>query len=572
MANEYYVRGNSAAAEFTLKIHRGEGMCLLAMDWKQGEPPRDFVGFAIEYCEPGKDRFFAVTNRLCFPGRDGAAVSDGTAPRYPSTEAPIQKFRWVHFPRFAQLEGEFQYRVTPMFMAADGLLNKGIAQEAKLALWRETYPGKVNICFTRGFVSSQAFVDRYEKDGGISKLIAPTAHQGLQFLPTHPRADEALAWMGFEARERILDLLDKALADNAEVRVIAYELNLPEMVERLEKFGGRLKIILDDSGSGTKSKALPSSPESEAGKRLEDKGSQILRQHMGRLQHNKMIVIDGPNLKVVVYGSTNFSWRGVYVQANNAVLISSAAAVAQALDSFEAYWTNAGQFRLQPAANWRMLPVAGVDAQINMSPHAQQNFAQNGIAQDIDSAKSSLLFSLAFLNQTPGVVTEAVARVTDDADRFTYGISDKQSGILLQKPDGKKKAVYSKELKKNVPEPFRSEPSGGSGNRMHHKFVVIDFDKPTARVYTGSFNFSKSADELNGENLLLFKDRKITTAYMIEALRLFDHYHFRVAMHEANDADKKLNLKVPPTQSNHQPWWKPYYVDQIKIRDREIFA
>ena len=43
---------------------------------------------------------------------------------------------------------------------------------------------------------------------------------------------------------------------------------------------------------------------------------------------------------------------------------------------------------------------------------------------------------------------------------------------------------------------------------MHHKFVVIDFDKPTARVYMGSYNFSKPADNQNGENLLRIKDRR----------------------------------------------------------------
>ena len=64
---------------------------------------------------------------------------------------------------------------------------------------------------------------------------------------------------------------------------------------------------------------------------------------------------------------------------------------------------------------------------------------------------------------------------------------------------------------------------------MHHKFVVIDFDTPDARVYLGSYNFSRPADEDNGENLLLFKDGRIATAYAIEALRIYDHYAFRAS-------------------------------------------
>ena len=45
MANHQVVGSNSAAL-FTLKIHRGEGAALLAMNWRNGEPPDDFVGFA----------------------------------------------------------------------------------------------------------------------------------------------------------------------------------------------------------------------------------------------------------------------------------------------------------------------------------------------------------------------------------------------------------------------------------------------------------------------------------------------------------------------------------------------
>ena len=71
--------------------------------------------------------------------------------------------------------------------------------------------------------------------------------------------------------------------------------------------------------------------------------------------------------------------------------------------------------------------------------------------------------------------------------------------------------VFAAALTKNVPAPFSKEPTGGAGpsgnlgTRMHHKFVVIDFDKPTARVYLGSYNFSMPADQKNGENLLLIR-------------------------------------------------------------------
>jgi phosphatidylserine/phosphatidylglycerophosphate/cardiolipin synthase-like enzyme len=142
----------------------------------------------------------------------------------------------------------------------------------------------------------------------------------------------------------------------------------------------------------------------------------------------------------------------------------------------------------------------------------------------------------------------------------------------VHKPDGNVLPTSPAALTEHVPEPFKSEPKGGSGARMHHKFVVIDFDKPTARVHFGSYNFSIAADTKNGENLLVIRDRRVANSYAIEALRIFDHYHFRVLDQEAKDSEEALTLKRPPLEAGEEPWWKPYYTEPAKIRDREVFA
>jgi phosphatidylserine/phosphatidylglycerophosphate/cardiolipin synthase-like enzyme len=106
---------------------------------------------------------------------------------------------------------------------------------------------------------------------------------------------------------------------------------------------------------------------------------------------------------------------------------------------------------------------------------------------------------------------------------------------------------------------------------MHHKFIVIDFDKPTARVYTGSYNFSNPADEKNGENLLVIRNRRIAVSYMIQALSIFDHDHFRVLQAKATASDKPVQLKKPP-KGNQKPWWDKDYTDARRILDRKLFA
>ena len=148
----------------------------------------------------------------------------------------------------------------------------------------------------------------------------------------------------------------------------------------------------------------------------------------------------------------------------------------------------------------------------------------------------------------------------------------KVSGLDVQKPDGNVAAVYPSALTKKMPPPFKPEPTGGKGIRMHHKFVVIDFDKPSARVYLGSYNFSAPADRQNGENLLLIADRRVVTAYAVEAIGLFDHYHFRVSREAAKAGGKPFTLKLPPKAPGELPWFDEDYAVPYKIRDRQLFS
>ena len=87
----------------------------------------------------------------------------------------------------------------------------------------------------------------------------------------------------------------------------------------------------------------------------------------------------------------------------------------------------------------------------------------------------------------------------------------------------------------------------------------------------------------NGENLLLIKDQRIATAYMVEALRIFDAYQFRVTFGKPAPAapgapppkPRKKELAVPPLNSGDpaaKPWWDKFLADPIRKRDREMFA
>jgi len=572
MAVECSVEGTVAEAPFTLRIHRGEGMALLAMNWRTGQPPDEFVGFAIEYQEPGGTAFFAVKNRLTFEGSAGSLPPASRPPSFSTLVAPIQKFRWVHFPFNADLPGLFTYRVTPIMMNAAGEVSQGVAQIASLELARETYPGVLNVAFTRGFVSSQAFVDRYIAQGPISTLLPASSKGGLTFVPTHPQAAEAYKWMGFEAHAEILAALDAAIADPAaQVGIVAYDFDLPEIVDRVKQLGkDRVRVIIDDSGAHHGGGASEDGAEAA----LTALGIPVKRQHMSSLQHNKTLYVDGPTLQRVICGSTNMSWRGLFVQSNNAVIVRGAGAVAIFKAAFDQYWDHPDSFPTSPSASWTPFGLDGVDASIAFSPHAKANSVLNGIATDIAGAGSSIFYSLAFLSTTPGVIRDALAAQTSKPNLFVAGISDKRTGIAVASGSSNAPPTFVEPLDKDVPPPFSAEPTGlvGSvGTRMHHKFIVIDFNTPNARVYLGSYNMSKAADGSNGENLVLIKDGRVATSYMVEALSMIDHYEFRVAQKDATKRKATLQLKRPPA-AGETAWWSEDWTDPRKINDRLLFA
>ena len=77
---------------------------------------------------------------------------------------------------------------------------------------------------------------------------------------------------------------------------------------------------------------------------------------------------------------------------------------------------------------------------------------------------------------------------------------------------------------------------------------------------------------------LMIEDQRIATAYAIEALRVFDHLHFRSKMQDASTAPPSvrktaLTLRKPRAITGKPAWFESSYVaDSQKMRDRQLFA
>jgi len=551
----------------TLKLYRGEGAALLAFDLSADKATDDFVGFTVEVRYPGAPSFGALRNRLHFD-----LPPDPDRPRsFRSTEAPFQKFRWIHVPTDVSQAGEFRYRVSARYMDASGQLSTGAEVEASISLEPETIEGFVNVGFTRGFASSQAYADRFQNETGI--LPPPGAPAAASLAQDMTPFEAHYSWLGFEVRRLIRQVLDEVAADPAlTLDALIYECKEPDILARLEGLGPRLRAIIDDHGE----QGDADSCESISADRLSAAGAQVKRLHFGRQQHNKVLVVRRNGQAVrALGGSTNFSLRGLYIQANNALLFSSPDVAAKFGELFDNCWTSPQSFRQKALARqwWVVRDEPGSRVSLSFSPKSDPAISLDPIAAAIEQADSSVLYSMVFLNQITGNVRDALDDLMQRS-LFSYGVAQRTSGLSVRKPDGAVALLPFAYLAADAPEPFKTEWSGnteGHSNMVHHKFLVTDFNGARPTVFTGSSNMAQGGEKANGDHLIRIEDRKVAIAYAVEAIKLFDHFHFRVTTQQAGAPDT-LRLARPPAPGK-KPWFAAYYrAGHVKERDRLLFA
>jgi hypothetical protein len=173
-----------------------------------------------------------------------------------------------------------------------------------------------------------------------------------------------------------------------------------------------------------------------------------------------------------------------------------------------------------------------------------------------------------------GPVLTSLRTIAAQPTVFSYGTVETNKGLAVQSPDGEMGIMTSfAALTKNVPEPFKKETDGGPGMHIHDKFVVVDFNAANPTVFTGSSNLAAGGENQNGDNLAMIEDAAVANMYAIEAVALFDHFHFRKAMQQVTTAQPPLALWYPGKPNAPDPWWKAYYdPKQIQMRDRYLFA
>lgn len=316
-----------------------------------------------------------------------------------------------------------------------------------------------------------------------------------------------------------------------------YDIDDPEAVNafiRAKKRGVRVRLVTEYDS--LMDKHNPSTPRQSiaalkaAGIEIRDDGPSN-----AGLMHHKFMVVDNAT---VWTGSLNLTTSSIYHHNNNSVMIRSPQLAANYNAEFKRLFEQ-GLF----APNPHEIPYP----EVNVSGISIRTFFSPG-------------------GNAMATVHEELRRATKSIRFMAFSMTDRQilQIILEKKAAGVKvEGVFDECLIPQYSIYWDLKKAGilalGDGNQalMHHKVMIIDDEL----VVTGSYNFSKSAQERNQENMLIVKSPLIAKQYVNEYYKIrsaaFDNKNLPPYDHPA--CNKRTSTPAAPqvlsAMSVAEPFW-----------------
>jgi hypothetical protein len=554
------LNATSTSGALTVQAFVGDGCALLAFDLKQGSTA-NFAGFSIKRTTGGKSEY--LLNMLNFADKltQASSEDDVNGAAAPSNEATFQKFRWIDFPDVTN-SGDFEYEVSALYFSPDEKHLKAVDTVTVGVTLGSRQGTNFHVGFTRGYMSSQAYAREFKNEA-----FRPTDR--TQYLFNTKPYEAKWAWLGYHAREMLYDFLKKA-ESAAFVDAFIYDVDEPNFVEALVAIGKKnpkaLRIVLDDSEE--KGKPKPDRTSCQEALAPIIGANNILRTHFKRFAHDKVLILRGPDGKAtdVLCGSANFSIRGLYVQGNSVIVVDDPDVAGTYSQAFDDAWSDVSTFASQPIANqwFQFANKASLpEFAVSFAPHKDGEMALAAPEKAVARAAKNVIFAL--MATGGGKLITELTDLASNQEVFSFGIvqNDSFAQQLMQGGGETKNGDVGNEissfepLSAIVPQPFLAEFSGGMGQVIHHKFVVVDFNGTNPVVYCGSSNLTSGGEAANGDNMLGIYDREIATMYAIEGIRLADHYRFRDVLKGATKA-APMSLQGPgQTPSWYGDFYKP---------------
>ncbi len=231
---------------------------------------------------------------------------------------------------------------------------------------------------------------------------------------------------------------------------------------------------------------------------IREAGIPVLGDRREGLMHNKFAVIDRSE---VWTGSMNYTVSEAYRNNNNLVRLRSPRLAEDYTAEFDEMFVE-DLFGPGSPANTPhpVFSVEGVRVEVYFSP-------DDGVTQQMVELVSSAAESVYFL-------------------AYSFTSDDLAEALLERHQAGVEVAgvMETRQVESNTGsdyERFRAEGIDvrldGNPDNMHHKVLIIDGQI----VVTGSFNFSRSAEERNDENTLVLHDPQLAVLYLGEFEKVF---------------------------------------------------
>jgi len=216
------------------------------------------------------------------------------------------------------------------------------------------------------------------------------------------------------------------------------------------------------------------------------------------LMHHKFTVIDSID---VWTGSMNYTLNGAYRHNNNLVHLHSREAAADYSREFDEMFED-GHFSASSVMDtpYPQISLDGVDVGIYFSP---DDMAALQIVDALESATESIVFMAYSL--TLDLIADTM-------------LSRAAAGVIVEGVMEADQASNSGSDVERLIEGGVDLRLDGNMDKMHHKVIIIDGEI----VITGSYNFSRSAEERNDENLLIIRSESLAAMYLAEYDRIRD--------------------------------------------------
>jgi phosphatidylserine/phosphatidylglycerophosphate/cardiolipin synthase-like enzyme len=231
---------------------------------------------------------------------------------------------------------------------------------------------------------------------------------------------------------------------------------------------------------------------------LIEAGIPILGDRREGLMHDKFVVIDRSE---VWLGSMNYTYSGAYEDNNQLIHIRSVEMAENYTKEFEEMFLD-DMFgdRIVPETPNPEIDITGTEIEVYFSP-------DDGVADHVYSILNAAQESIYFM---------AFSFTTDEfGEAIRMGA---ENGLTVAG------VMEEQQVKSNIGTEYDFFKQAGldvfvDGNagQMHHKTMIVDEEI----VITGSYNFSRSAEIRNDENLIVLHNKQIADFFMKEFWRVY---------------------------------------------------